>query len=80
MKLQQLEVLVAVVEHGGIRAAARQLNVSQAAVTKAMRLLAQEAGLPLLLRKARGITVTAAGARLLARARVISRQEALARE
>ena len=80
MKLQQLEVLVAVVEHGGIRAAARQLNVSQAAVTKSMRLLEQEAGLPLLLRGARGIALTDAGTRLLARARVVSRQVGLARE
>ena len=80
MKLQQLKVLVAVVEHGGIRAAARHMNVSQAAVTKSMRLLEQEAGLPLLVRKARGIAVTDAGTRLLARARVISRQVLLARE
>ena len=80
MKLHQLEVFVAVVEHGGIRAAARQLNVSQAAVTKSMRLLEQQAGVPLLLRKARGIAVTDAGTRLLARARVVSRQISLARE
>ena len=39
MKLQQLEVFIAVADHGGIRAAARQLNASQAAVTKSMRLL-----------------------------------------
>ena len=56
------------------------LQVSQAAVTKSMRLLEQEAGLPLLVRKARGIAVTDAGTRLLARARVISRQVLLARE
>ena len=80
MKLQQLETFVAVVEHGGIRAAARQMNVSQAAVTKSMRLLEQEASMPLLLRKARGIGLTDAGTRLLARARVVSRQVSLARE
>ena len=80
MKLQQLEVLVAVAESGGIRAASRHLNLSQAAVTKAMRLLEQEAGVPLLIRKARGITLTEPGQRLLARARVVSRQVSLARE
>ena len=80
MKLQQLETFVAVVEHGGIRAAARQMNVSQAAVTKSMRLLEQEASMPLLLRKARGVGLTDAGTRLLARARVVSRQVSLARE
>ncbi len=80
MKLQQLEVFVTVVEQGGIRAAARQMQVSQAAVTKSMRLLEQEAGLPLLLRRSRGIALTDAGTRLLARARLVSRQVGIARE
>ncbi|BDI07113.1 LysR family transcriptional regulator [Sphaerotilus microaerophilus] len=80
MKLQQLQILVAVVEHGGIRAAARALHLSQAAVTKSMRLLEEEAGVPLLLRRSRGVDLTEAGTRLLARARVVTRQMALARD
>ena len=80
MKLQQLQVLVAVVDAGGIRAAARQLNVSQAAVTKAMKSLEDAAGTPLLLRRARGVALTDAGTRVLARARVIARQVTLAQE
>lgn len=80
MKLQQLQVLVAVIDAGGIRAAARHLNVSQAAVTKAMKSLEETAGTPLLLRRARGVTLTEAGTRVLARARVIARQVALAQE
>lgn len=80
MKLHQFEALVAVVEHGGIRAAARALNVSQAAVTKSMRLLEDEAGTPLLIRRTRGVALTGAGLRLLSRARMITRQVALARE
>lgn len=80
MKLHQLELLLAVATHGGIRAAARELHLSQAAVTKAMRTLEGEAGLPLLQRTARGVVATPAGERLLARARVVSRQVALARE
>jgi LysR family transcriptional regulator of abg operon len=80
MKLQQLQVLVAVVEQGGIRAAARALHLSQAAVTKSMRLLEEEAAVPLLLRRSRGVDLTEAGSRLLARARVITRQVALARD
>ena len=80
MKLQQLEVFVTVVDQGGIRAAARHLQVSQAAVTKSMRLLEQEAGMPLLLRRSRGITLTDAGTRLLARARLVSRQISIARD
>jgi DNA-binding transcriptional LysR family regulator len=80
MKLQQLQALVAVVERGGIRAAALELHVSQAAVTKSMRLLEEEVGVPLLLRRSRGVDLTEAGERLLARARLIIRQEAVARE
>ena len=80
MKLQQLDALVAVVEHGSIREAARQLHLSQAAVTKSMRLLEEEAGVPLLLRRSRGVDLTEAGRRLVARARVVTRQVALARE
>lgn len=80
MKLHQFEALVAVVDHGGIRAAARALNVSQAAVTKSMRLLEDEAGTPLLIRRTRGVALTEAGQRLLARARVITRQVSLACE
>ena len=80
MKLQQLQAMIAVVEQGGIRAAARHLHISQAAITKSMRLLEQEAGVALLLRRSRGVALTDAGQRLVARARVISRQMDLASE
>ena len=72
MKLQQLQVLIAVVDTGGIRAAARLLNLSQAAVTKSMKSLEDAAATPLLHRKARGVTLTEAGAKLLARAQKVS--------
>ena len=80
MKLQQLQILLAVVEHGGIRAAARQLHLSQAAVTKAMKSLEDTAGTALLLRGARGASLTAAGQNILVRARLIARQVALIQE
>lgn len=80
MKLQQLHILLAVVEEGGIRAAARRLHLSQAAITKAMRTLEEEAGHMLLVRKARGVDLTPAGERLLPRARAIARQMSLAQE
>jgi DNA-binding transcriptional LysR family regulator len=80
MKLQQLQGLVAVVEQGSIRAAARHLHLSQAAVTKSMRTLEEEAGVALLQRGSRGIALTAAGERLLERARLITRQVQLARD
>ena len=37
MKLHQLQALIASAETGSIRAAARSLEISQAAVTKALR-------------------------------------------
>ncbi len=49
-------------------------------MTKAMKALEETAGTALLLRKARGVTLTDAGTRVLVRARVIARQVALAQE
>jgi DNA-binding transcriptional LysR family regulator len=80
MNMQQLRALVVVVEQGSIRAAARSLNLSQSAVTKAMQGLEHEAGVALLVRRSRGVDLTQAGQRLLTRARLITRQAELARE
>lgn len=80
MKLHQLQALVAVIDHGGIRAAARALHLSQAAVTKALRQLEDEVATPLLRRHSRGVGLTDAGERLLGHARLVTRQLALAEE
>ena len=78
IKLHQLRALVGVVEHGGIRAAARELHVSQAALTKSLRQLEDDAGVSLLVRSSRGVNLTAAGQRLYARANLVTRQLDLA--
>lgn len=80
MKLHQLQALVAVVDHGGIRAASRALHLSQAAVTKALRQLEDEVNTPLLRRHSRGVGLTDAGERLLGHARLVTRQLTLAEE
>lgn len=80
MKLHQLQALVAVVEHGSIRAAAREMHLTQAALTKALRLLEEETGQALLMRQSRGVVLTEAGQRLHARAQLVTRQIALARD
>ncbi len=80
MKLHQMQALVAVVQHGGIRAAARQVHLSQAALTKSLRQLEEEAGVPLLMRSSRGVGLTEAGQRLLARAQLVLRQVELAED
>lgn len=80
LKLHQLEVLVAMAEMGGVRAAARTLHVSQSAVTKALKSLEDAAGVPLMARQSTGMNLTEAGKALLVRAQAITRQVKLAEE
>ncbi|MDF3934962.1 LysR family transcriptional regulator [Pseudomonas citronellolis] len=80
MKLHQLHALIAVADGGGIRAAARGLGLSQAAVTRALRELEEEQGLPLLMRHAGGARLTTAGQVLLPRARQVATQLDSARQ
>lgn len=80
MKLHQLQALVAVVERGSIRAAARELHLTQAALTKSLRQLEEDTGVALLIRKSRGVVLTDAGLRLHARAQLVMRQLALAHD
>jgi DNA-binding transcriptional LysR family regulator len=69
MRLSQIRDFIAVVECGGIRAAARRLGVSQPTVTKSVRGLEAELHVQLLERNARGIVPTAPGRAFFARAR-----------
>lgn len=80
LRLHQLKALIGVVEHGGIRAAARQMHLSQAALTKSLRQLEEDAGLALLVRSPRGVVLTDAGQRLYDRAYLIHRQLDLAHD
>jgi LysR family cys regulon transcriptional activator len=76
MKLQQLRYLLAVVENGmNMTAAAERLHTSQPGVSKQLRLLEQELGLSLFVRKGRSLEgLTAEGAEVLARAARIMRE------
>lgn len=69
MKLHQLRALVMIADCGSIRAAARQLGVSQTAVAKALRELEEHLQLPLLVRNASGVVLTQYGQSLLQHAR-----------
>lgn len=61
MKLEQLQHLAAIVEHGGLRAAARRLGVPQPALTRSIRALEKELGCTLFQREARGMVLTPLG-------------------
>lgn len=74
MKLHQLQALIAMAEHGSIRAAAKELHLSQAAVSKTLRELEVEQQLPLLQRHAGGTRLNDAGRILLKHARQVFRQ------
>lgn len=74
MKLHQLQALVAVADSGSIRAAARQLGLSQTAVAKALRELEGEKQVALLVRHPSGVAFTEFGQALLVHARLILAQ------
>lgn len=76
MKLQQLKYLIAIVDNGlNITAAAEKLFTSQPGVSKQLKLLEEELGLQLFVRKGKSLgSVTAAGQHVLERARVIMQE------
>jgi DNA-binding transcriptional LysR family regulator len=81
VELRHLRCLIAIVESGGFTDAALQLGVSQPAVSRTLATLEDALGVRLLRRTSREVVLTAAGARVLARARrVVAEVEDLARE
>lgn len=69
MDLRQLRYFVAVAERGGFGTAASALNVAQSALSRHIRVLEEELGGALLVRGARGVSVTESGKVLLERSR-----------
>ena len=80
MNLNSLRLFAAVADRGGFTAAARQLHVSQPAISKAVRRLEAQLGAQLLVRSARGVDLTEEGRVLLAHARVLFGEERAAEE
>ncbi|WP_338640002.1 LysR family transcriptional regulator [Burkholderia pyrrocinia] len=74
MKYPQVLAFVRAATLGSIRAAARSMDISQAAVTKTIKTLEEDLGVALFSRGVRGATLTAAGASLLPRAMLIVSQ------
>lgn len=80
MRLQHLQLLLAIAETGSLHASARAMNVTQPALTKALRQLEEEFGMPLVLRLPRGVRLAPAGELLAARAATAMREIDRARE
>lgn len=80
LQFTQLRNLLAIVESGSIRAAARELHVSQPALTRSIRQLETELRVKLLERTGRGVVPTPAGRAFVARSRVIHNELGRARE
>lgn len=78
MKLHALQALVAAVEEGSLRAAARRIGVSQPALTKLVRDLEIEVAASLLERHSQGVRPTAQGQVLVQHARTVARELATA--
>ena len=68
MDTRSLECFVAVARIGGVRAAARELNLTQPAVTTRIKRLEDEIGFPLFERRGRGIELSERGRLFLPRA------------
>ncbi len=80
MKLHHLRDLLALVETGSIRAAAKHLGLSQPALSRSLRDLERELGAPLVERRARGTVLTPIGEMFARRAGAAFHELSRARE
>lgn len=74
MTLQQLQYVIAIVEHGSISETAKQLYVAQPTLSGAVRTLEEEFGITIFHRSARGIALTEEGREFLSYARQVVEQ------
>ncbi len=74
MDLKQLQTLLAIAEYGSASKASQVLNVVQPALSRQMRLLEEELGVPLFRRERSGMNLTEAGLTLVERARRVMRE------
>ncbi|MCI9890170.1 LysR family transcriptional regulator [Micrococcales bacterium 31B] len=80
MDTRQVEMFLAVAEHGSVTAAAASLHLTQPSLSQGIRLLERHLGGELFVRTPRGVTLTPAGRALLGPAREVRRDLRLARE
>ena len=80
MKLNHLRDVIAVAEHGSLRAAGRHLGVAQPAITRSIREMEQELGATLFERHAKGVRLTEIGQAFVRRAGAVHSELRRARE
>lgn len=80
MKLHQLRDFIAVARAGGIRAASRELKLTQPALSKSIRQLEQDLGTPLFDRGAKGSALNIYGQAFLVRAEAATQELMRGRE
>lgn len=80
MRLQQLQLLLTLARTGSMRASAVAMNVTQPALTKALKQLEEEFGATLVLRSPKGVRLAPAGEMLAARAATVVREIDRAKE
>ena len=80
MKLHQIRDLLALADHGSVRAASREIGIAQPSITRSIRELERDLGVPLFERRARGVTPTAMGDAFIRRARNVDRELLRARD
>jgi LysR family transcriptional regulator, nitrogen assimilation regulatory protein len=80
MDLNQLEYFLRVAELGSINRAAKELGLSQPALSRSLSQLEHDLGQPLVVRCRTGITITEAGSILASRGRALLREAGAIRE
>lgn len=80
MKLSHLRDVLAVADHGSIRAAGRRLGTTQPAITRSIREIEQELGVSLFERHAKGVRLTDMGRAFVRRAEAVQSEVRRARE
>lgn len=80
MKLTHLRDVLAVAEHGSIRAAGRRLGATQPGLTRSIREIEHELGVSLFERHAKGVRLTEMGRALVRRAEAVQSEVRRARE
>ena len=78
MEIRQLKAFLAIAEAKTFTAGARQVNITQAAISMQIRQLEESVGLPLFTRTPRRVILTEAGEMLINRARRIIREHSAA--